>query len=50
VAKILTEAQVHAFQRDGFLSPIRAMSAARARATIASGSSCWRRAYPTSRR
>jgi ectoine hydroxylase-related dioxygenase (phytanoyl-CoA dioxygenase family) len=31
VAKILTEAQVQAFQRDGFLSPIRAMSAERAR-------------------
>ena len=31
MAKILTEAQVHAFQRDGFLSPIRAMSAERAR-------------------
>jgi len=31
VAKILTEAQVQAFRRDGFLSPIRAMSAERAR-------------------
>jgi ectoine hydroxylase-related dioxygenase (phytanoyl-CoA dioxygenase family) len=31
VPKILTEAQVAAFQRDGCLSPVRAMSAARAR-------------------
>jgi len=31
VAKILTEAQVQAFRRDGFLSPVRAMSAERAR-------------------
>src|SRR5881628_2611787 len=31
VPKILTEAQVQAFQRDGFLSPVRAMSAQRAR-------------------
>ena len=29
--KILTEAQVQSFQRDGFLSPVRAMSAKRAR-------------------
>ena len=29
--KILTEAQVQSFQRDGFLSPVRAMSAERAR-------------------
>ena len=31
MAKILTEAQVQAFRPDGFLSPIRAMSAERAR-------------------
>jgi ectoine hydroxylase-related dioxygenase (phytanoyl-CoA dioxygenase family) len=31
VPKILTEAQVQSFQRDGFLSPVRAMSAERAR-------------------
>src|SRR6266568_2916923 len=30
VPKILTEAQVQSFQRDGFLSPVRAMSAERA--------------------
>ena len=30
MAKILTEIQVAAFQRDGFLSPVRAMSAERA--------------------
>ena len=29
--KILTESHVQAFQRDGFLSPVRAMSAERAR-------------------
>jgi non-haem Fe2+, alpha-ketoglutarate-dependent halogenase len=31
VPKTLTEAQVQSFQRDGFLSPVRAMSAERAR-------------------
>ena len=31
MAKILTEAQVQSFQRDGFLTPVRAMTAERAR-------------------
>src|SRR2546429_5501672 len=31
VPKVLTDTQVQSFQRDGFLSPVRAMSAERAR-------------------
>ena len=47
--KVLTDAQVATFERDGCLSPVRAMSAERAR-TTARSSRRWRRACPTSRR
>ena len=47
--KVLTEAQVAAFERDGCLSPVRAMSAERAHHYRGSSRRS-RRASPTSRR
>jgi hypothetical protein len=47
--KVLTQAQVSTYERDGCLSPVRAMSAERARHYRRS-SRRWRRGCPTSRR
>ena len=48
--KVLTQAQVDAFERDGCLSPVRAMSAERAPPLPPRSSTRSKRASPTSRR